>query len=258
MTTARRDGIVNPAEGLMLYNTTTHCLEINFGSGDRPVWTVIQCRGGTSGGGSASSGRLGDNLPPDRASQSVTVQLDAAGQGALTTAPVDHGTTDSGGIAGLVLGETSFGCAEFGNDTVTMVAMNNCGNSDSCQVTLTMQDLVAPVATCQNVTVSLNAAGTGGTTAAAVDNGSTDACGIASLSLSQTSFDCTQIGENTHSLTVTDNNGNTATSQATVTVQDLVVLTVPTGVLAVGRTLLVEDGRTVTMEPTATMAIIPY
>ncbi len=50
--------------------------------------------------------------------------------------------------------------AEFGNNTVMMVAMNYYGNSDGCQVTFSVQDLVAPVATCQIVTVSLNAAGT--------------------------------------------------------------------------------------------------
>ncbi|MEY3051874.1 MAG: hypothetical protein RLY31_1659, partial [Bacteroidota bacterium] len=33
---------------------------------------------------------------------------------------------------------------------------------------------------------------------------------------------------------------------------------VPAGVHAVGRTLLVEDGSVVTMEPLATMSIVPY
>ncbi len=168
---------------------------------------------------------VADILPPAMACQSATVQLDAAGQGTLTTAMVDNGTTDPGGIASLVLSQTSFGCAEVGNNTVTMVATDNYGNSDSCQVTVTVQDLVAPTANCQNITVSLNAAGTGSTTAAPVDNGSTDACGIASLSLSQTNFNCTHIGGNTLTLTVTDNNGNTSTCQSTVTVQDLVAPT---------------------------------
>src|SRR5690606_39636654 len=47
-----------------------------------------------------------------------------------------------------------------------------------------------------------------------------DACGIESLELSQTSFDCSNIGDNTVTLTVTDNNGNTSTCEATVTVED--------------------------------------
>jgi hypothetical protein len=74
------------------------------------------------------------------------------------------------------------------------------------------------------VTVQLDASGNGSTTAQAVDNGSDDACGIASTSLSQTNFGCAEVGANTVTLTATDNNGNTATCSATVTVEDNVRL----------------------------------
>ncbi len=50
LTTAQRDAIANPAEGLMLYNTTTKCLEINLGTSAAPAWMDIKC------GGSAPSG----------------------------------------------------------------------------------------------------------------------------------------------------------------------------------------------------------
>ena len=53
-----------------------------------------------------------------------------------------------------------------------------------------------------------------------IDNGSSDACGIASLSLSQTDFDCSHVGTNQVILTVTDVNGNQSTATATVTVED--------------------------------------
>jgi hypothetical protein len=51
-----------------------------------------------------------------------------------------------------------------------------------------------------------------------VDNGSTDNQGIASYSLSQSTFDCSDIGENSVTLTVTDKNSNTASATATVRV----------------------------------------
>ena len=68
----------------------------------------------------------------------------------------------------------------------------------------------------------MDASGNGTTTAALVDDGSSDACGIASLSLSKTAFTCSDIGTNpnTVTLTVTDNNGNVSTTTATVTVKD--------------------------------------
>src|SRR5213079_2802152 len=98
----------------------------------------------------------------------------------------------------------------------------NNGNTSTCPATVTVSDLIPPAALCTNLTVQLNNSGQGTITAAQIDNGSTDACGIASLSLSQTNFDCTNIGTNTVTLTVTDNNGNGQSATATVTVVDLV------------------------------------
>src|SRR5204862_2902717 len=74
----------------------------------------------------------------------------------------------------------------------------------------------------RNLTIQLDAAGHATITPEQINNGSSDACGIASLSLDKTSFDCANIGTNTVTLTVTDNNGNSSTCTATVTVVDSV------------------------------------
>src|SRR5207247_9464978 len=79
-----------------------------------------------------------------------------------------------------------------------------------------------PLAVCQDLTVQLDATGHATITPDQINNGSSDACGIASLSLDKTSFDCSNVGTNTVTLTVTDNNGNIATCTATVTVIDCV------------------------------------
>jgi hypothetical protein len=42
LTTFQRDGIVNPAKGLVLYNITLNCLQVNFGTSATPDW---QCMG---------------------------------------------------------------------------------------------------------------------------------------------------------------------------------------------------------------------
>src|SRR5205823_3646395 len=76
------------------------------------------------------------------------------------------------------------------------------------------------IALCQDITVQLDPTGNVSITPAQIDNGSNDACGIASLSLSKTNFDCSNLGTNAVTLTVTDNNGNTQTCTASVTVDD--------------------------------------
>jgi hypothetical protein len=53
-----------------------------------------------------------------------------------------------------------------------------------------------------------------------IDNGSFDNCGVESLSIDITSFDCDQLGQQTVTLTVTDVNGNTNMAFTTVTVVD--------------------------------------
>lgn len=75
-----------------------------------------------------------------------------------------------------------------------------------------------PVVITKNITVSLDSTGTVTIQPADVDNGSADDYGITGMQLSKTSFDCSNIGPNTVSLTVTDSHGNTATGNAIVTI----------------------------------------
>ena len=46
-----------------------------------------------------------------------------------------------------------------------------------------------PIAICQNLTVQLDATGAGSITAAQVDNGSSDNCSIATMTLDKSDFD---------------------------------------------------------------------
>lgn len=79
------------------------------------------------------------------------------------------------------------------------------------------EDNIPPVAIAQDITVTL-VNGEATVSAEEVNNGSYDAYGIKSLELSQTTFYCSNIGENRVTLTVTDANGLTATADANVTV----------------------------------------
>ena len=84
----------------------------------------------------------------------------------------------------------------------------------------TVTDTVSPTILTKNITVYLDNSGQATIQPADIDNGSNDAYGIAGMELSKTVFDCSATGENTIVLTVTDNNGNTATGNALVLVRD--------------------------------------
>lgn len=91
--------------------------------------------------------------------------------------------------------------------------------SSTCSHYLTVIDDEDPMPICKNITVTLNSNGQASITATDVFDGGTDNCGtVIPLSVTPNTFDCSDVGANTVTLTVHDSNGNTATCQATVTI----------------------------------------
>ncbi|MFD2824436.1 beta strand repeat-containing protein, partial [Lacinutrix iliipiscaria] len=138
-----------------------------------------------------------DNIAPTAICQNVTVQLDANGNGTLTPEEVDNGSNDTCGILSLELNQTDFDCSHIGlTNEVTLTVTDVNGNSSTCTANVTVVDSVSPNAIGQNITVELDASGNATITAADIDNGSNDACGIESLSIDVNSFDCSNIATN--------------------------------------------------------------
>src|SRR6185503_5125902 len=104
---------------------------------------------------------------------------------------------DDCGSVSLSLDKTTFSCSDVGADTVTLTVTDANGNTATCTATVTVVDTVPPVAVCQALTIQLDATGIANITAAQINNGSSDACGIANLSLDKTSFNCSNVGTNT-------------------------------------------------------------
>ncbi|MFN8236932.1 MAG: HYR domain-containing protein [Chitinophagales bacterium] len=139
------------------------------------------------------------------------------------------GSTDN--CAGQTVAQTgglaSGSTFPLGTTTNSFKVTDASGNTATCSFTVSVTDVQLPNAVCKPAMVTL-AGGTASITTASVDNNSSDACGIASLSLSKSTFNCSNIGANIVTLTVTDNNGNSSTCNATVTV----VGTIPSAVIS--------------------------
>jgi len=109
------------------------------------------------------------------------------------------------------------------NFALTGATSNWTAQSASVSGTCTTYVNAAPTAVAQNLSITLNAAGTATITAAQVNNNSSDDCTPAAslvLSVSPSSFTCANLGANTVTLTVTDGNGASSTATATVTVSE--------------------------------------
>ena len=81
-------------------------------------------------------------------------------------------------------------------------------------------DVIAPEAVCKDATVSLDGTGNGTLSAMDVDGGSSDCCGITARTISQSSFNCDDVGDPLVTLTVYDAAGNSDSCVATVHVVD--------------------------------------
>jgi len=110
-----------------------------------------------------------------------------------------------------------------GTMQIIFTATDASGKSSSSSLTLTKKDVTAPVILVQNITRTLQN-GVVNITAADIDLGTQDNCGldVNSLQISQSSFDCSNIGENTVTLTARDLSGNEASATAVVTVKGVV------------------------------------
>jgi len=183
-----------------------------------PLTYVATSTNGSSGCISTASITVRDAVAPVVVTRPVTVQLNAAGAATVTAAQVNNGSTDNCSIATTTVSPSSFTCANVGPNTVTLTVTDASGNTSTGTAVVTVRDLIAPTVITRPITVLLNANGQASITAAQINNGSTDNCGVNSVTVSPSTFTCANLGPNTVTLTVTDVNGNTATGTAIVTV----------------------------------------
>ncbi len=168
-----------------------------------------------------------DVTPPVVAVNPITVNLDATGNYALSgvdIATIAGGSSDACGIATTNVSPNTFTCVNVGNNPVSVVLTDVNGNSATNTVIVTVQDLTPPALVVNPITVNLD--GSGGYVLSAADiaaivNGSSDACGIATTNVTPASFACANVGGNPVTVVLTDSHGNSATNTTVVTVHDV-------------------------------------
>ena len=161
-----------------------------------------------------------DTIAPTCETVDITVYLDANGMVSIGDEDVDDGSDDNCAIESITVTPKDFTCSDVGNVTVTQTVTDVNGNVSTCEATVTVEDTVAPVCLTMDITVMLDVNGEATIADDAVDNGSNDACGIESITVTPNMFDCSSGDSVLVTQTVTDVNGNVSMCTAYVVIEN--------------------------------------
>ena len=153
MTTAERDAILPAATGLIIFNTSTVCLEINVGSSNSPSWQGIKCLGSITGincGGATLIGSLLSNQIASGVSVSVPYTGGNggvhAGQTVTSTVVTGLTATLTGGSFASGSGNLSYAITGTPSSAGTASFALNIGGQN-CDLNLTVQQITLGVIT---------------------------------------------------------------------------------------------------------------
>ena len=165
----------------------------------------------------------------------VVVALDANGSGSISESDVVAAYGDNCGTVTLSVTPTSFGCSDLGSNNVTITATDGSNNTTTVIKAVNVVDNMNPVLIMSAAPVALYLDVNGSATidASGLGASATDNCTAApTVTLSNTTFSCAELGSNTITVTAADGNGNSVTATKSVTVYDTLspAITVPASV----------------------------
>ena len=161
-----------------------------------------------------------DQTGPVALCNDTIAYMPAAGFFTLAPSQIDAGSYDNCYIQSMELSNSIITCASGNLVSTSLIVTDSIGNSSSCVADVTIIDTIPPTAICQNITIQLDAFGEYTMDPQAINGGSVDNCYIQDVLASQTFFNCTNVGDNSVTLTIVDGSGNTDTCNAVVTVLD--------------------------------------
>lgn len=152
-----------------------------------------------------------DNIPPTVTCHDVTTTISTGG---VNIQLVNYSSlvTASDNCSGIapIFGSYAVGCGNIGANPVVITVHESFGNlSSKCTATVTVRENTPPVAKCKSATVYLNASGWVSDLRSAIDDGSSDNCGIGSHSVAPGTLTCAALDSPQNvSLQVSDVSGN--------------------------------------------------
>ncbi len=166
--------------------------------------------------------QVSDTIPPQLQLNNINVYLDANGLVSISASQVNAGTTDNCAILAMIVLPFSFSCNSLGSNQVTFTAYDVNQNGTTGIAMVNVFDTIAPTALCHDTVLGIDSSSCTLTLLYSdINNSSSDNCLPLNYSLSQSTFNCSNIGQNVVELTVTDLAGNSSQCTAIVTIVDV-------------------------------------
>ncbi len=163
-----------------------------------------------------------DTSPPTVFTQNITIYLNQNGVATLNPQDIITESYDNCSTSLThLLSQSTFDCNNIGENTITITSTDESNNSINTNATITVADNTPPSIIPQNTTVYLDENGHAAITYQDIITDSSDNCSASlNYQLSQSTFNCSTIGENTITITATDINNNSINANAVVNVID--------------------------------------
>ncbi len=161
-----------------------------------------------------------DTTPPAVSCKPAIVEVGATGHGTLVPADVHSSSWDACDDVSLRIDNSSFVCADLGDNVVSLAASDPSGNEGSCDALVTVQDSVAPSIKCpEDVTIPTTAG------QEAIDRWlasvtAADVCDAAPA-ITNDAPPAFEIGRTTVEFTAADQSRNTASCTAQLTLAEV-------------------------------------
>lgn len=246
------NGVANIASGDLVESATDNCGTVNLSSNISSLTcanvntvndAVVFANDG-NGNSNFCKTRIivHDPIAPVARCKNAELKLGADGLGEIKPAIINNGTTDNCSFT-LTVDPPGLNCENIGQTIVTLIATDESGNSGACTAVVRVSDHSNPVAKCKNPTIYLDDTGHATLDPSQVNNGSSDNCGLSTMTISKTEFNCSEIaGTQTIRMDITDLYGNASYCLSNISVRDV---TPPTAVCGNVTVYLNENGQAV-------------
>ncbi|NJB70428.1 surface protein [Saonia flava] len=151
----------------------------------------------------------------------ITVQLNPNGKTNIDAEDVFDGFVETSEVQNMTVVPNTFSIDNVGENIVTLSVLDTNGKNSMCTARVIVEDNVAPTVVCKSsVIIGLDENGEAYITPLDIDDGSNDAAGISSMSVSPSFFN--NYGDGLVTLKVVDNNGNESTCNSQVILDDII------------------------------------